>query len=213
MTRRIRVKFCGITRLGDAQDAVALGVDALGFVFYAASPRAIAPSAAAAIIAQLPPFVATVGLFVDAAPEWVESVVRETGIDLVQYHGTETPEACRAGGRPYVKAIRMAAGVDLTAAAAAYGDARALLLDTPHPLLPGGTGSAFDWSLVPVHRTLPFVLAGGLTAANVAVAARQVRPYAVDVSGGIESSKGVKDPAKMRAFMTEVNRIECNTES
>ena len=206
--RRTRVKFCGITQLSDALAAIDCGVDALGFVFHPASPRYLAPEQAGAIIAALPPFICTVGLFVDAPVELVREVVLRTRLDLVQYHGAEAPEQCRAVERPYVKAIAMKADVDVVREAGRYGDAAALLLDTYHPTLAGGTGQGFDWSRIPAERTKPIVLAGGLTAENVAAAIAAVAPYAVDVSGGIEQSKGIKDPAKMRAFMSEVSRIE-----
>lgn len=208
MSVRTRVKFCGITRHADALAAVELGVDALGFVFYESSPRWIAPTAARAICDALPPFVCTVGLFVDASPEYVSRVVAATGIDLVQFHGEETPETCRAAARPYIKAIRVQSGRDFSAACDRYPDARAILVDAYHPELPGGTGTSFDWELIPVMRSKPIILAGGLSARNLRPAIRQVRPYAVDVSGGIESAKGIKDAAEMRAFMAEVNSIE-----
>jgi phosphoribosylanthranilate isomerase len=206
--RRTRVKFCGITQLADALAAIDCGVDALGFVFHPASPRYLAPEQAGAIIAALPPFVCTVGLFVDAPAEFVRDVVTRTRLDLVQYHGAEDPERCRAVARPYVKAIAMKPDLDLAREAGRYGDAAALLLDTYHPTLAGGTGQGFDWTRVPAERTKPIVLAGGLTADNVAAAIAAVGPYAVDVSGGIEQSKGIKDPVKMRAFMSEVSRFE-----
>lgn len=213
MPTRTRVKFCGICREVDALSAVDLGVDALGFVFYRKSPRYVEVAAASDIIAALPPLIMTVGLFVDADLEWVEQVVTATRIDLIQYHGAESGAACRAGPRPYIKAIRVDSGFDFAVPLAEYAQARAVLLDAYHPQLHGGTGQPFDWSLIPKHCAKPVILAGGLTVDNVAAAIAQVRPYAVDVSGGIESSKGVKDLKKMRDFMAEVHRVERDIES
>lgn len=208
MNKRTRIKFCGITREADALAAVELGADALGFVFHAPSPRYIAPADARAIIARLPPFVATVGLFVDVALDEVRSVAADVMLDAVQFHGEEPAAYCEAYGRPYLKAVRLETGLTLEAAAEAYHGARALLLDSWHPQLAGGTGQSFDWSLIPSHRAKPIVLAGGLDARNVASAIRTVRPYAVDVSGGIEAAKGIKDYDKMQAFVAEVHAVE-----
>jgi len=208
MEKRTRIKFCGITRESDALDAVALGADALGFVFHPPSPRHVTPERAKAIVARLPPFVSAVGLFVDVALEEVRAIVADVQLDAVQFHGEESPAYCRAYGGPYLKAVRLESGLSLQAAAADYADARALLLDSFHPQLAGGTGQAFDWSLIPAERGKPIVLAGGLDAANVAHAIRSVRPYAVDVSGGIERAKGIKDYDKMQAFVAEVLAVE-----
>ncbi len=207
---RTRVKICGITRLADALAAVEFGVDALGFVFYAASPRWIAPHEAREIIAKLPPFVSAVGLFVNADLDVVRAIVRETGIDLVQFHGQESAAYCAQSPRPYVKAVAARPGVDIAARAQEFAHARALLVDSYDPLLAGGTGVTFDWSLVATPPAFPLILAGGLSAANVAAAITHVRPYAVDVSGGVESSKGLKDSARIREFMAEVARSERN---
>lgn len=208
MTKRTRIKFCGITRESDALAAVELGADALGFVFYAPSPRYVAPEVARAIVDRLPPFVSAVGLFVDAPLEEVRAVATSVMLDAAQFHGEESAEYCRAYGRPYLKAIRLETGTSLREAAQAYAGARALLLDSYHPQLVGGTGQAFDWTLIPAQRDKPIVLAGGLDAGNVAQAIRAVRPYAVDVSGGIESAKGIKDYDKMQAFVAEVHAVE-----
>lgn len=208
MERRTRIKFCGITRESDALDAVALGADALGFVLHPPSPRYVEPAVAKAIVAKLPPFVSAVGLFVDLPLAEVRAIVAEVHFDLAQFHGEETADYCRAYGGPYVKAVRLETGTTLAAAARAYADARALLLDAWHPQLAGGTGQAFDWSLIPRERDKPIVLAGGLDAANVGRALRAVRPYAVDVSGGIEQAKGIKDYGKMQAFVAEVLAVE-----
>ncbi|MGH8598569.1 MAG: phosphoribosylanthranilate isomerase [Gammaproteobacteria bacterium] len=213
MLSRTRVKFCGICRLPDAELAVDLGVDALGFVFYRESPRFIEPQAAGAIIRGLPPMITTVGLFVDAPREWVQQVVTETGIDLIQYHGSESGAVCAAGARPYIKALHVNAGTDFAAAAREYTGVKAFLLDTYHTQLAGGTGLRFDWSLIPAERPNPVILAGGLSPANVADAIARVRPYAVDVSGGIESTKGVKNAQKMRDFIAEVRRVERATDN
>lgn len=208
MERRTRIKFCGITRESDALDAVALGADALGFVFYPPSPRYVAPAVAQAIVAKLPPFVSVVGLFVDAPLAEVRAVAADLPLDLVQFHGEETADYCRAYGGPHLKAVRLETGLSLQAAAETYVEARALLLDSWHPQLAGGTGQAFDWSLIPRERTKPIVLAGGLDASNVGRAIRMVQPYAVDVSGGIEQAKGIKDYGKMQAFVAEVLAVE-----
>lgn len=208
---RTRVKVCGITRLADALAAVELGVDALGFVFYADSPRWIAPTIARDIITKLPPLVSTVGLFVNADLDVVRATARETGIDLVQFHGHETADYCAQSPRPYIKAVAAKPGVDIPAIAREYAGARALLVDSYDPLLAGGTGVTFDWSLLAAPRAFPLILAGGLSSANVAAAIGRVRPYAVDVSGGVESSKGIKDSARIREFMAEVARSERNS--
>jgi phosphoribosylanthranilate isomerase len=208
MNKRTRIKFCGITRESDARAAIELGADALGFVFYAPSPRYIAPEAARDIVGRLPPFVSAVGLFVDAPLAEVRAVAASVVLDAVQFHGEEPADYCQAYGGPYLKAIRLETGATLRDAAQAYAGARALLLDSYHPTLIGGTGQAFDWTLIPAQRDKPIVLAGGLDAGNVARAIRAVRPYAVDVSGGIESAKGIKDYDKMQAFVAEVHAVE-----
>ena len=201
---RTRVKICGITRIEDARAAIAAGADAIGLVFYAQSPRCIAADRARAIVAALPPFVTIAGLFVDAEPEAVRGIVSVVPLSLLQFHGSETPEQCRSYGRPYVKAVTMRDGVDLSADEKRFADAAALLLDTFTPGVPGGSGRAFDWSRVPLKRTKPLILAGGLTPENVADAVRRVRPDAVDVTSGVEASKGVKDPTKIVAFINAV---------
>jgi phosphoribosylanthranilate isomerase len=157
------------------------------------------------VCAALPPFVTTVGLFVDAAAARIREVLGQVPLDLLQFHGQETPEQCRGHGRPYIKAVHMRVGVDLASLARAYGDAAGLLLDAYSPTAAGGTGQVFDWAKVPRDFGHPIVLAGGLTPENVAAAIKQVRPYAVDVSSGVESGKGIKDAAKIAAFMRSVN--------
>lgn len=199
---RTRVKICGVTRVEDAVAAARLGADAIGLVFYAASPRCVSPEAAARIVAALPPFVAAVGLFVDADPGEIRATGQTVRLDLVQYHGEESPEACESAGLPYIKAIRMRPGTDVRAAANRYREARALLLDAYHEDLRGGTGTVFDWDAVPRNVALPLILAGGLTPDNVARAIAQVEPYAVDVSGGVEQTQGIKDARRMEAFIS-----------
>ena len=206
---RTRIKYCGITRQQDALQAVNLGVDALGFVFYAPSPRNIEIKQAAEIINQLPAFVTTVGLFVNASETLFEQVLKLIPIDVLQFHGDESAEECERIAdrytRSYIKAIRMKPDVDLQATASNYSSASALLLDTYSKGVPGGTGEVFDWDRIPATLSKPVILAGGLSVDNVAKAIKSARPYAVDVSGGIEQSKGIKDAAKMAAFVKEVN--------
>ncbi|WP_017906546.1 phosphoribosylanthranilate isomerase [Pseudomonas asplenii] len=200
----VRSKICGITRIEDALAAVEAGADAIGFVFYAKSPRAVTFQQARAIIAALPPFVTTVGLFVNASRCELGEILDAVPLDLLQFHGDETSAQCEGFNRPYIKALRIKAGDDIAAACQAYPGASGILLDTYVEGVPGGTGEAFDWSLVPQGLNKPIILAGGLTADNVAQAIAQVRPYAVDTSGGVEQSKGIKDPAKIRAFIQAV---------
>lgn len=206
--RRTRVKICGITRLEDALGAVDAGADALGFVFHPPSPRHVAPDVAAGIIAHLPPFVTSVGLFVDCSPADVAAAVAISGVDMVQFHGQESPDQCRSSPRPWIKAVQARPGLDFNAFARQYAGARAVLVDAWHPTLAGGTGQSFDWNLLSGPRTYALVLAGGLAAHNVAGAIQQVSPYAVDVSGGVESSKGIKNIAKIREFIAEVSQSE-----
>ncbi len=200
---RTRVKICGITRRQDAEFAVEMGADALGFVFYSPSPRAVTIAQVKDIIEGLPPFVSIVALFVDASADEVNNCLNELAIDIVQFHGDESAEYCEQFNTPYMKAIRMKEGVELTELAERYSSASALLLDSYQPGVPGGTGQAFDWSMInDIDKTI--ILAGGLTVNNVAMAIEQVQPYAVDVSGGVEQSKGIKEQQKIRAFMQEV---------
>lgn len=201
---RTRVKICGITRAEDANAAVAHGCDAIGLVFYKPTPRYVFPNVAAAIAAQLPPFVSAVGLFVDASPEYVREVLAQVHLDLLQFHGDESPDYCRQFGMPYIKAVRVRPETNLLQYAAAYAEAKGLLLDTFMPGTPGGTGQTFDWTLIPESFPKPIILAGGLDAGNVSEAIRQSRPFAVDVSGGVEREKGIKDADKIAAFMRGV---------
>lgn len=200
--RRTRVKFCGLTREADVDAAVAAGADALGFVLWPGSRRAIDHTRLAELSARVPAFVTRVGLFVDAEPAWVARCA--PCLDLLQFHGNETPEQCAAGPRPWIKALRMRDDLDLVAAANAYQGARALLLDAYRPGVPGGTGETFDWSRIPASLAKPVILAGGLSVANVAEAITTVAPFALDVSGGIEAAPGVKDASRMEAFMAAV---------
>ncbi|MEQ1592301.1 MAG: phosphoribosylanthranilate isomerase [Thiobacillaceae bacterium] len=197
----VRVKICGITRLEDARQAVNAGADALGFVFYDKSPRHVSAQDAAAISAALPPFVTRVGLFVDAPADFVNSVLQTVPLDLLQFHGDETPDYCAQFGKSYIKAVRVHAATDLLKCAADFDAACGLLLDAYVPGIPGGTGESFDWALIPANFPKPIVLSGGLTPANVANAVQQTRPWAVDVSSGVELGKGIKDPDKVAQFI------------
>ncbi len=202
---RTRVKICGITRAEDALAAARAGADAVGFVFYPPSPRYVEVEQAAEIAAALPPFVTTVGLFVNADADAIARVVDEVGVDLLQFHGNECPDYCARHRRPWIKAVRMKTGVDPAAEAARYAGARALLLDAYRPGVPGGTGEAFDWDRIPPSLAPRIVLAGGLTPENVTEAVRRVGPWAVDVSGGVEAAPGIKDPDKIERFMRGVH--------
>lgn len=206
----VRSKICGITRVEDALAVVEAGADAIGLVFYGKSPRAVSVEQAAAILQALPPFVTTVGLFVDMPRDELQQLLQRLPLDLLQFHGNESPADCEGHGRPYIKALRVRPGEDVSAAMAPYAGARGILLDTFVEGVPGGTGASFDWSLVPERAAKPIILAGGLDAGNVAAAIRQVRPYAVDVSGGVEASKGIKDADKIRAFVRAVHDARCD---
>lgn len=200
----VRVKICGITRVEDALAAVHLGASAIGLVFWRQSARYIPPSKAREIIAALPAFVTVVGVYVDPERDWVEETLSVTGLNLLQFHGNEPPEFCGRFSRPYIKAVRVREGVDLLQYATRYTGARGLLLDTYVEGEPGGTGHAFDWSLIPRHLPLPLILSGGLHPGNIAEAVQRAQPWAVDVSSGVESAKGIKDAEKIAAFMRGV---------
>ncbi len=206
--RRTRTKICGITRVEDGLVAASAGADAIGLVFHGPSPRDVAVEQAAAICAALPPFVTTVGLFVNAAAETVNDILQQVPLDLLQFHGDESGDYCRTFSRPYIKAIRMAEGIDLHAMAAEYHDARGLLLDAYQKGVPGGTGHTFDWARIPGNLALPVILAGGLEPGNVADAVLSVHPWAVDVSSGVEAAKGIKNAAKIEAFIRGVNSAD-----
>jgi phosphoribosylanthranilate isomerase len=203
---RTRVKICGITRPDDALEAVRQGADAIGLVFYAKSPRVVTVEQAREITRNLPPFVTVVGLFVNAAREEIAATLAGTRIDLLQFHGDESPGECTGHGRPYIKVLRMREGLDPLVERDRYPEAAALLLDTYREGVPGGTGSVFDWDRIPEELAPSIVLAGGLTPENVEQAVRRVRPYAVDVSGGVEREKGIKDGGKIAAFIRGVER-------
>lgn len=198
------VKICGITRIEDALAAARCGAHAIGLVFYRPSPRYVVPSRAGEIIRALPPFVTAVGLFVDAPAQEVREVLAQAPVGLLQFHGAESPAFCRQFGAPYMKAVRVRAGVDLLQYAHDYYDAKALLLDAFVTGAHGGTGQPFDWRLIPPALPLPIILSGGLDADNVTGAITEVRPWAVDVSSGVEAAPGIKDAAKIAAFMSGV---------
>ncbi|NIN33697.1 MAG: phosphoribosylanthranilate isomerase [Gammaproteobacteria bacterium] len=201
---RVRVKICGITRLEDALAAVDAGADALGFVFYPDSPRAISASTAADICKRVPPFVCKVGLFVNSERDKIIEILEQVALDLLQFHGDESPDHCDGYSKPYIKAVRMHDNVNLVAEAKRFKQASALLLDAFVKGIYGGTGRAFDWTEAAQNIGKPVILAGGLTADNVVTAIKQVRPYAVDVSGGVESGRGIKDAGKILEFIREV---------
>lgn len=197
----IAVKICGITREQDALAAAQAGAHAVGMVFHVRSPRAIPVEAARRIVDALPAFVTPAALFVDPTAAEVERVIEEVRPQLLQFHGDESPDFCRQFGLPYVKAARVRPGVDLLQYARLYADSKGLLLDAFVKGSHGGTGASFDWDLIPHNVPLPVILAGGLTPDNVAQAVRKVSPWAVDVSSGVEATKGVKDAAKIAAFI------------
>ena len=205
---RTRIKICGITRVEDEAYAVELGVDAIGLVFYEKSARAVTLAQAQKIVASIAPFVTTVGLFLDAAPKYVRQVLESIPLDLLQFHGDERPEDCFAFRRPYIKAMPMGSGINAMAYAAAYPDASGYLLDSHAQGAAGGSGKRFNWDLSPRDLNKPIILAGGLTTQNVAAAIDKIHPYAVDVSSGVESEKGIKDPTKMLAFVRVVKHVD-----
>lgn len=206
--KRTRVKICGITCPADGVVAAATGADAIGLVFFAQSPRAVGVAQAREVIAALPPFVTSVGLFVNAEVAEVERILAEVPLDLLQFHGDETAEYCRQFARPYIKAVRMADGIDLELVAQQYAEAKALLVDSYRKGVPGGTGHTFDWARIPHGLDKPIILAGGLGPDNIEQAVRQVRPYAVDVSSGVEAARGIKDADRVAAFMRGVNKAD-----
>lgn len=208
--KRTRIKICGITRAEDLRAAVDLGADALGLVFYPPSPRFLTTERAAELLRAVPPFVTTVGLFVNAAPAMVRQVLENVPLQLLQFHGEEDAVYCGQFGLPYIKAARVRSGFDLVEYAAAFPEASGLLLDA-YVEGYGGGGQTFDWSLIPRDLPLPTILSGGLDAGNIAAAIGAVRPWAVDVSSGVESAKGIKDAAKMAAFITGVRNADART--
>lgn len=206
MTHHTRVKICGITRVEDAQLSEQLGADALGFVFVKASKRFITPEASKAISDQIAPFITRVGLFLNASVQEVEQALKLMPGMLPQFHGQETPADCDRYGVPYLKAIGLGTGMPSVASLQAYKHAVAFLFDSNEPGQLGGTGHVFDWQKLDKNIGKPLILAGGLNADNVSSAIEQVRPYALDVSTGVEVSKGVKDHAALRSFMSAVRQ-------
>lgn len=207
VAHRTRIKICGLTREADVDAAVAAGADAIGFVLYDKSPRHVSGERAAFLARRLPPFVTPVLLFVNATPDELRAAIAQVPHALLQFHGDESPQSCDAAGHAYLRAARMAPGLDLLDFAARFHNAMALLLDA-HVEAYGGGGKAFDWSLVPPNVPLPVVLSGGLNAANVIDGVRRVRPWAVDVSSGVESAKGIKDAEAMRRFCHAVREAD-----
>ena len=205
---RTRVKICGITRPEDGAIAAELGADAIGLVFYPPSPRFVDSETAQRIIAALPPLVTVVGLFMNPEPATVQDILTNIPLHLLQFHGDEGPDECAAFRVPYLKAVPMGAGAEVQDYEQRFTSAAGLLLDSHGGQKMGGTGQSFDWTRIPAQQKKPFILAGGLHPGNIAEAIRQVRPYAVDVSSGVESTKGVKDAELMRAFLKGVYNSE-----
>ena len=207
-----RIKICGITRPEDALAVAASGADALGLIFYSPSPRAVTVDQAVAITEVLPPFLSVVALFVDEPIANIKRILANVPIGLIQFHGEETPEFCQQFGRPWIKALRVQPGLDIVDACRKYYRARGMLLDSFQAGVPGGTGKAFDWDLAPVNLSLPIVLAGGLDADNVGDAIGTLHPAAVDVSGGVERSPGIKDADKIHRFIAAVRAADQKVE-
>jgi phosphoribosylanthranilate isomerase len=207
MNLRTRIKICGLTREADVDAAIDAGADAIGFVFYDKSPRSVSMQHATELARRLPPFVMPVGLFVNASAGEIDAAVQAIPQLLLQFHGDETPLDCQRPGRPFLRAARMGTDFDLLDFVTKFADAQAILLDA-HVEGYGGGGKVFDWSLIPSNVPRPVVLSGGLHAGNVIEGIRQVRPWAVDVSSGVESSKGIKDAAAMRRFCDAVREAD-----
>ena len=205
--KRTRIKICGLTREADVDAAIEAGADALGFVLYARSPRHVELERAVALVARLPPFVTPVLLFVNASPHELRLATQALPQALLQFHGDESPEQCQAWARPWLRAVRISPTLDLLDFAARFNAARALLLDADVESY-GGGGKVFDWSLLPASVPLPVVLSGGLNPANVTAGVLSVRPWAVDVSSGVEASKGIKNAALMRRFCKAVREAD-----
>jgi phosphoribosylanthranilate isomerase len=209
---RTRVKICGITTVEDAWAAIDAGADALGFVFFEKSARAVSIQTASAICQQLPAFITRVALFVDASVETVNTILTHVEIDLIQFHGAETDEFCRQFNKPFIKALQVKSKIFLDNEMAKFPHAKALLLDTFVPGVAGGSGQTFDWDLFTaaqrIHPSQPLILAGGLTPENVFDAIQQVTPFAVDVSGGVEREKGIKDTKRIASFLARVMQAD-----
>jgi len=203
---RTRIKICGIREGIHGLAAANAGADAIGLVFYKDSPRFVTPANAANIAAVPPPYITTVGLFVNATDRKVRDTLRSVRLDMLQFQGDEEPDFCASFGLPYVRAVRMEEGTDLLEWAGRFSSARALLLDAHVPGQRGGTGQTFDWSVIPRDLPIPLILSGGLDSDNVGRAVREVKPWAVDVSSGVEASRGVKDPKKIVDFIRSVQR-------
>ena len=212
MSMRIRVKICGITRVEDARDAVRCGADAIGLVFYPDSPRFVSVTQAISIVDAVSPFVTVVGLFVNPETVQVRDVVDSLPLGLLQFHGQETNTDCKAYGLPFIKSIAMREGTESRTVMENYPDAAGFLLDAWQPQTHGGSGVSFDWSQVPESPPAPLILAGGLTPENISTAIKTVNPYAVDVSSGVESEKGIKSADKIMAFMKGVRDCEAHTD-
>lgn len=203
-----RIKICGITTADDARAAVDHGADAIGLVFYARSPRSVTVQQAQQIVAAVPPFITVVALFVDEPADGISRILSSVPVDLVQFHGDETPAFCQQFGRPWIKALRVRPGVELEALCKDYQAGRGILLDSWQDGVPGGTGKSFDWDLAARTLPLPVVLAGGLNEDNVGEAMARLRPAAVDVSGGVERAPGVKDSGKIERFVAAVRAAD-----
>ena len=206
----VRVKICGITNKADASDAIALGADAIGFIFHPPSPRYVSPEKVAEIVAGLPPFVSTVGLFVDMNFEDVRKVIDVSGIGSLQFHGEEEESLCDSFGLPWFKTIKMVKGTDVLEKIGRYKRSSAILFDTGDSCLAGGTGKTFDWGLIPESMNKPHIVAGGLNPQNVHKVIKLTKPFAVDVCSGVESEKGKKDKSKLKDFITLAKKREFN---
>jgi len=204
---RTRIKICGLTRQQDLEAAIRLGADAVGFVFFPPSPRYLSLAQAHQLALRVPPFVTRVGLFVNADPQQVRDTLAEVGLDLLQFHGEEEAGYCAQFGLPYLKAARVRPGVDLLEFARTYATAQGILLDAWVEAY-GGAGQSFDWSLIPSNFPLPMILSGGLHMDNVGEAVMKIKPWAVDVSSGVESAKGIKDADKIAAFIAAVRTAD-----
>jgi phosphoribosylanthranilate isomerase len=204
---RTRIKICGIKHRDDALKAAECGADAIGLIFVEKSPRYVSFTDARLIAESMPPFVTVVGLFMDAAKDVVREAINVVPLNLLQFHGDESPAFCEQFGMPYIKVLRMRENVNVIAFAQEYPNAAGILLDTYHKGTGGGTGQTFDWSLIPGDVPLPLILAGGLNPENVASAIQTVHPYAVDVSSGVESGPAEKDHKKIEKFIKEVQRV------
>jgi phosphoribosylanthranilate isomerase len=205
---RTRIKICGITRVEDAFQVVDAGADAIGLVFYDPSPRSVRIKQAREIAAAVPALVSVVALFVNPDKEYVQEVLNNVRIDLLQFHGDEENDFCSQFKTPFIKAIRVRQASDVVASSLRFPNSVGILLDSYKPGIPGGTGESFDWSLIPKNHSNPIILAGGLTPENVASAINDVQPFAVDISGGVEASKGIKDAEKIKAFVSEIYDVD-----